>query len=409
MTSALDFMAGPETIASAHPLAGLPVPGRPDLPPPPSPELTAAPPESLPQAPADPLQKLPPGTAVLHVQFNGGGITVQGRHEEIELPLTGGDHYAPPKLALADLAKEGGVAPVLVVYLMPEWSESHYEIVDWIVKLRQRVGDDELRLVIWDDTGLEIPWELLWIDPGDGPPGWLGALVPVVRWTTIHWPRISQGSSFSDPPAECRGEIAAYVDPTMRDDLTVLERSGTVKEFTAAELPGRINEPSPPLGLVYVAAHGECDPHDVTTMHLGNLVVTSLSPYPRPGTLASRSLVFLNGCHSGRLIEDARLNDGFLRGFVQAFIKLGAAAVIGTTGAVGMDQARLMAEEIITKLAADDAPHVAVVLRDARARFGAGVTPATRDNEALLPFLYANMYVCYGNTRTSARLKEKAR
>jgi hypothetical protein len=407
MTSALDFMTGPETIASAHPLAGLPRPGRRNPAEPPAPELASPPAENLDRAPADPLRKLPPGTAVLHVQLNGAGLTVQGRHEEVELALTGGEHYLPPALALAEMAKDRGVSPEGIPYLMVAWSESHSEIIDWIITLHRRVGD-ELRLVIWDDTGLEIPWELLWLDPGGDPLGWLGALVPVVRWTTIHWPRLIQGSTFADPPAECRGEIAAYVDQAMRADLAVLERSGTVKEFTAATLPGRIRTPSPPLGLVYVAAHGEADAHDVTTMHLGDLPVTRLSAGPQPGVLASRSLVFLNGCHSGRLIEDLRLNDKILRGFVQAFIKLGAAAVIGTTGAVGEDTAREMAQEILSRLAADDAPHVAVVLRDARARFCAGVTAETTDLAVLFPFLSAGMYVCYGNARTSARLRENA-
>jgi hypothetical protein len=407
MASAMDFMTGPPTVASAHPLTGLMPPGKQDSPKPRPQGLGSAEIEGLPGSLADPLQKPPPGTAVLHVQLDGDGITVQGRYEEIELPPTGGDHYRAPKLALADLAKDGGVTPVGVHYLMLRWSETHDDIVDWIVRLRRRIGDNELRLVIWDDTGLEIPWELLWIDPDDGPPGWLGGLVPVVRWTTIHWPRNSQGASFSDPPVECSGEIAAYVDQEMKDDLIVLRRSGIVTEFTAAELPGRINTPSPALGLVYVAAHGTCDPHDVTKMKLGDLLVTSLSPNPLAGMLASRSLVFLNGCHSGRLVHDAHLNDKYLRGFVQAFIKLGAAAVIGTTGAVGQHEARQMAEEILSKLGADDPPHVAVALRDARARFSAEVTPATTDEEALLTFLYAYMYVCYGNARTSAHLKEK--
>ena len=67
-----------------------------------------------------------------------------------------------------------------------------------------------------------------------------------------------------------------------------------------------------------------------------------------------------------------------------------------------------MAQEILSRLAADDAPHVAVVLRDARARFCAGVTAETTDLAVLFPFLSAGMYVCYGNARTSARLRENA-
>ena len=40
------------------------------------------------------------------------------------------------------------------------WSQDEPELIDWLQRLRAAVGDDELRLVIWDTTGFDIPWEL---------------------------------------------------------------------------------------------------------------------------------------------------------------------------------------------------------------------------------------------------------
>ena len=61
-----------------------------------------------------------------------------------------------------------------------------------------RHGD--LDLVIWDNTGYRIPWELLWLEhppgetqlpgcklqhPAGGKGDWLGGVVTVTRWLQI--------------------------------------------------------------------------------------------------------------------------------------------------------------------------------------------------------------------------------
>ena len=404
----LDFLRPPAVVAAADPVRLLLLPPV-SQPVPEARSQRVPPPDAggLGAEAADPVGKLPSGTAVLNVAANGDYITVWGQHEVIPLPVVSGSRYGPPGLSLADLARKGGEVPSDICWRMRTWSDSHKEIIDWIASLRRLVGDDELRLIIWDNTGLATPWELLWIKDdqgGDLPAGWLGGLVPVVRWTTIYPPGNSENSYFTGPPAECLGEIAAYIgSDTMRRDLTALRRSGFVTEFSADELLDRLSTPTPGLGLVYVAAHGR-NSRIVTEQQIGGLWLTSLSPDPLPGLQASRSLVFLNACHSAALVDDKIMNDSLLRGFVQAFIQQGATAVIGTTGAVGDQRARQVAAEVLDGLASDDRPHVAVVLRDARARASAGVTSRTRDSQVLLPFLYTYMYVCYGNARTSVRL-----
>ena len=67
------------------------------------------------------------------------------------------------------------------------WWKGLYPLTSWLGSLVD--ADDDPRLIIWDETDYEIPWEPFYRDPrmpaggGSGRKGWLGELVPVVRWT----------------------------------------------------------------------------------------------------------------------------------------------------------------------------------------------------------------------------------
>ena len=63
------------------------------------------------------------------------------------------------------------------------------------------------------------------------------------------------------------------------------------------------------------------------------------------------TLVFLNGCHTGSVgIDLGTYNDGALRGFAKVFLRSGAAGVLATTGAVGRDEARVLADDLLKHL-----------------------------------------------------------
>jgi hypothetical protein len=363
------------------------------------PDVPAAEQETLGRQPADPLRQWKAVTAVLEVHPDGGNhFRVRGAHPDHELPTVGGHRYGRPSLALGRLVAPGGAVPTDVQWKMREWSRSHDEITQWVDELRAAVGDDNLRLVIWDDTGFEVPWELLWL-PGSAvnalPGGWLGALVPVTRWTTLHKPFVD-ASPYTDSAYTCRGDFVAYLIEAMAADLAVLQRFGAVTTVDESTLLQRLASLQPPLGLVYVASHGQPQA-DTVHNRLGGLRLASLSFDPLHGLQACRSLVFLNACHSGRLFADPDLNDSLLRGFAQAFLTQGAPAVIGTVGEVETGRAREVARELLEALTGPGHPHLAVALRDVRAR-AAGQVPADTDDErSLLPFLTTFMYLCYGN------------
>jgi hypothetical protein len=357
---------------------------------------------------AEPSRQWRDSTALLQVQRDGERFRVCGTNSMFELPWTGGERYSRPKLALGSLTDdedENAVDPRDIFDLMPEWSRTHDEITAWINDLRARFGDEDLRIVIWDDTGFEIPWELLWLDPrptDDLRPGWLGALVSVTRWTTIHR---DGRNPYTDEPEECVGHVVAYFDEAMRGDFEALrpfcgESFSDVFDFIA-----RLQIGQGPLSLVYMACHGQYGAK-ATRLELGGLHLRDLHV---PLTLIgdSHSFIFLNACHSARLMIDPHLNDAVLRGFAEGFLRQGAGGVIGTAGKVGTDNARDAAQVIIEALARCDQKPVAAVLRDMRAQAALEVPSPVENPRQLLPFLYRFMYIYFGNPCTRLRLEAR--
>src|SRR5215471_4092527 len=210
---------------------------------------------------AEPSRQWRDSTALLQVQRHGELFRVCGTNSAIELPWTGDERYGRPELALGDLTdddkREDAVDPRDIFALMPEWSRSHDEITDWINDLRVRFGDADLRIVIWDDTGFEIPWELLWLEPrpdDDLRPGWLGALVSVTRWTTIHR---DGRNPYTDDPEDCAGHVVAYFDEAMRGDFDALRPFCSEAFSDVFRFISRLQDGPDPLSLVYMACHGE--------------------------------------------------------------------------------------------------------------------------------------------------------
>ncbi|UBU17995.1 CHAT domain-containing protein [Nonomuraea gerenzanensis] len=365
-------------------------------------------PQALPAFTVDPGPRWRETTALLQVIPTKNGFKVRGTGGDAPL-RAGGRHYGRPRLALGVLADGRhplGLGVLDVDAAMIEWSRDHYELGQWINGLRARWGDDELQLVIWDDTGFEIPWEMLYLDadPDGGPAeGWLGALVCVSRWTTI---RRDGRRPFSDEPKECSGEVAVYLDQDMRGDFAALspyadEPYDDVHDFL--DLLRGQGAGSACLAMVYMACHGTLG-DDFSRWRLGGLRWRDLQRPPLAALRRAPSLVFLNACHSGRLVEEAHLGDGVLRGFAAIFLREGAEAVIGTVAEIDTEVASHVAGVIVEELAAGGGKPIAAALRDMRAR---AVPADPHDAEQLVAFVYRCMYVYYGNPRTSLRLEAR--
>ncbi|WP_344278203.1 CHAT domain-containing protein [Actinomadura napierensis] len=393
----------------------LPAPVPPPSPPPDSGpsdlEQPSEEPRGLGAGPVDAHASLPQATAQLTVQrarLDGAGEPV---FELVgfcccgeDLPPTrNGRHGRPPRIALGTLisGESGGESPTRSLNRMRSWSRSKYELLGWIRRIRDRHGDD-LRLIIWDDSGFEIPWELLWVDQaGSGGPGaWLGALAVVTRWTTVHAP----GGPLPYASADRRGSVAGYVaDEMSRDrDLLAAHRLSP----TLWELISHLETSGPGPALVYIACHGEYGStgFDFT---LGDLAVGEVDWRTFPRVADGGGLVFVNACHSGRLIDDPEYNDATTRGFAEVFLRSGAAGFLGTAGAVLEDEAHRVAAHLLAGMGEPSGLGVATALRDYRRTIAVTDLPPVADrprSKELLPFVSAFMYLYFGGPDTTIAL-----
>ncbi len=358
---------------------------------------------------------LPPGTAELWVRqafldghdgkvvFELAGYCCCGE----DLAPTKNDHHGcPPRIALAALitADAGGESPTKSLYRMRNWSRSKVELLDWLARIRRRHGDD-LRLIIWDDSGFDIPWELLWIGQDEltgQPGGWLGALATVTRWTTIQ----STGGRVPYRSGRCEGEVVGYVAEEMGPDKELLHGTSPWLAATLLELLSELNRPGGDLALVYVACHGKFAQSSfeftIDGISLGEIDSADLARIKSSG-----GLVFMNACHSGRLIEDQEYNDGVVRGFAEVFLRSGATGFIGTAGAVLQEQATTVAGHLLQAFRRDPGRPAPTVLRDYRRSVTVTDLPPISDLPAaksLLPFINAYMYLFFGGPETSVAL-----
>lgn len=353
---------------------------------------------------ADVSMRLDRSYALLEVKRSSDEtFTITGKNSDNRLQLA--EITMPrPQLALGGMVDRDSPAEEQangIRYLMQQWSADAEPLRDWVELLRADVGDESLRLVVWDDSGYEIPWELVytWGDEQVGRgEGWLGQLVTVTRMVTIRaihprqkWDPLKLGDH------TCEGDAVAWAIEDMRSDLSSLDRFRPHELRTNLELVTRLREATP-VGLVYIAAHGVFSDR-MTRLALGGLGLQAFDKPELPALVRSHGLVFMNACHSGRLLNDVRSNLR-LFGFAELFLRHGAANVIGTAGKVDTALARLVADGIFQEIVEQPNLPVAEAVRRVRARAAAEVDPEQPDREALKKFIYTFMYVCYGNPFT---------
>ncbi|MBB5083068.1 CHAT domain-containing protein [Nonomuraea endophytica] len=353
---------------------------------------------------ADVSGGLPSGTALLVVTPVSEGFILRGACCCAQTERLG-EVYGKPALSLAALVAPGGVLPVNVLEFMQTWSRPMTELTLWLNERLHRHGGD-LKLVIWDDSGYQIPWELFWLSNrhGEGE-GWLGGLVTVTRWLSIKtaWPEKIR--AYSDAHV-CTGPVATFIDEAMDVDHGLFEPYRVEPSASMRDLARALRSGEAGLSLVYVACHGEygASPRECTLgtmplVHIDNVNLARLS--------GSATFVFLNACHSGALGYDTDMfNDRVLRGFSEVFLRSGAAGVLATQGAVGDKLAHQLAGELLRHLGEHPGLSVAEALRAMRAK-AAGLAPidlpdaaGAAVNREILPLLYRFMYVYYGSPAT---------
>src|SRR5690348_2792129 len=133
--------------------------------------------------------------------------------------------YGRPNLDPGTNLVPGGTQPRAFLRRMDSWSYEKTELAQWLSSHRHQ---DQVELVIKDDTRYRIPWELFWVPSYKGfglPAGPLGAVLTVTRWVRVdsYWPQFVQEPE-NPPRNQVTGSVLAYVADEFRADRDVLSR-----------------------------------------------------------------------------------------------------------------------------------------------------------------------------------------
>ncbi|WP_101836045.1 hypothetical protein [Frankia canadensis] len=349
--------------------------------------------------------------------FEGGARTFGGQPSDGAV-VAG---YDPRRLRLRveDLQERySAIQPVEFIEDFNMWSLGNRRnaLRRWLNDLRLRHSD--LHVIIEDGTNLAIPWEAFRLqqppDHGDLPcAGWLGAVLPVTRWTP--WFGEYVGPSDLDQTIACEGGAIGYFERGLDSggaDLASLGDflAGTphVDEnaFVAA-----LGEPVPPgekrPAMVYVGAHSEAG-DDRARTSVGPFRLKTMMLYQDlPRISGGQTIVFVNACNSAEMFTVGHFGDDSLYGLPDFFLRMGAVGMIGTTSAIGVETAPLVLAEIL-RAAADDPqapiPQLLSRLR-AQADLALGPPPYTnRDIELAWRWIDTFNYVYYGHPLATLRL-----
>jgi len=291
-----------------------------------------------------------------------------------------------PKLSLDREIAVGGTLPDLFVLRMNNWSDEQVILTDWLNERRRRHG--RLELVVWDDTGFRIPWELLWLPPnsadGESAGNRLGAVATVTRWLSLRPSADAPGrvkTWLNSVPYQARGGVVYYIAAGMKHDETLFSRSMVEPATSMRDLftKLRTRAPSSELAMVYVACHGEFSGNaDDCVLGGFPLGLTTELNHDLIRVSERDTFVFLNGCNTGSIAMDrldkGTYNDGALRGFAKFFLLSGAAGVLATTGAVRNDDAGYLARDLLACLKEHPELSVADAVRQLRANAAAEMT-----------------------------------
>lgn len=322
---------------------------------------------------------------------------------------------AAPAVSLANLRHEGGAYPSEVLRAIRLWSGNQSELVQWINLIRARHGE-ALRLIVCDDTGYELPWELLWLPPDTESgltAGLLGALVVMVRWTTVR----DIGLGLPLRVGDFHGRVLGYLHKDMADDGTVFAPYAHQLHLEMTPFLQALDTQVDRTGLVYLGCHGGYG-ESVTHLTLGDRTWAEFDGETMRVLRRDRSLVCLNACHSGRFVDNSAQGEEALRGFAELFLRKGAGGCIVTAGKVGDLEARTLVRQLMHEVAARPQSPVTRTLRDFRAHavedFGSlADIPSVRNDggridrtgqKRVLRLLYTFMFHFYGHPDTTLRL-----
>ncbi|HLP88443.1 MAG TPA: CHAT domain-containing protein [Nostocaceae cyanobacterium] len=365
-------------------------------------------------------QKFPPHVAKLYIEAENGKYRIRAHHASQKEPFNT-ELSQPPILSFSQQLEGENVTDKLrqISGRMRMFSQENSEakkIRCWLLKLKQKLNLS--CIVIHDRTEFEIPWEMLELLEND----YLGASLITVRWQDIEdsncWEETNKLVNLEFQPEYCCGNIVAYTNT--KDFKNIEQEINIINQFQSQcfqkidEFLTHLEQLNSEVSLMFIASHGFFG-QNISQMCLGEedpkqrISLTQIYDYDFEFFKTSRSIVFMNACHSGRLRRDETLdiiNNNYRFGFPTFFLKKGARGVIGTLGKVIDKYAAQITNNFFTEYQRNPDLPVAAILKNIRAeaaqQFKAN---KTEDNRKL--FIFTFMYIYYGNPMTTLQLTPK--
>jgi hypothetical protein len=292
------------------------------------------------------------------------------------------------------------------------WRESYLELatmwkcndhlIRWINRLFTS-GASRPRLIVKDGTGLGIPWELyfkrpVFTGPNVSPErGWLGALIPVVRWINL-----SDGGLANRGRAEKKDCVAGLLmledeDLGRLDDRFdhLLVEPRTKDMWTLLRWLERRHEP---FGLVMIRCHGS-EPDAQGRQALCEISYNEYDHKDYPALAYNGALVFLNACFGAASNGDPSQQPAH---FSELFLRKGASGVIAATSDIDIVHAQELAEDLLTE-AITNPLNIANWLRRWRCEYAekaeqaVELSPQHDQENAFKRFFEAFKYVYFGH------------
>ena len=324
-------------------------------------------------------------------------------------------HFDLPKLmsdAVADLKKEiddGSVAHATaeskaeklreIRARLRDYSDRNFgDMLLFLKSIADKCGPNQ-GLVVIDDAGLEIPWEM--IEMGDNL--FLGTVFAVARWLP------SSESPYSTRPSSSStrysGRFVAYIHESNcsegeeNEKLWIEKFHGSVFNKMNA-FGNRLRMPLDGIGLLYLGCHGFIDEKRkrkecvLETKAGSGDKLTWVDIESLDSLDGVRPLAFANACHSGRIF----LSETGLSGLPYWFLRRISDGFIGAVGDVETKAASRFAGFFFEAVAAlPEGASPAETLRDFRINAAKAIKSNEKSLEKQLEFLAAFMYVYYGH------------
>jgi hypothetical protein len=344
----------------------------------------------------------PENVAILHIEApSADKYRMKGwnrRVDSLAIELAKPDE----KIGLADFV-EGEVSPDDVRGIIKSVSRrASQALLKWFQQLHRKHGQ-RLCLIIADHTDAEVPWEMIEFEPGKN----LGAMCVVARWIPVQ--NFAAWQELAVVVQEQCGGVVAHLDyqeleHTAQEQQVLTQLKADFRDDVKA-LRQRLAQSLENVGLVYLACHGIFTynkKHEAAVGSLKNPAerISAVQLEDLPQLSGARPLFFVNACHSARLMRDSQ---GFY-GLPEVMLALLASGYIGTLGPVGMEYAPVIGQQILEKARCSPAGiNPAEELRRIRAE-AVQQLEQQPSLENMLNFVFAFMYVYYGNPLASLRL-----